>query len=108
MKKYITLTSLIVLMALAVPSSAQVGKSDSAARPAMPGAGAVKMTLVDPKGQAIRPESLPKDVQAQLERVRKAAESLASPPASGEGAAFLITIKCSLPPLKCTITLSAA
>jgi hypothetical protein len=105
--KTITLASLVLFAALAVPGSAQVAKSGASARPLMPAASTVEMKVVDDKGQAIRPESLPKDVQANLDRVRKAAESLAAPGAPGEAAQRIkVTISCGYPPLKCTITVA--
>jgi hypothetical protein len=50
---------------------------------------------------ALLPESLSKDVQANLERVRKAAENIAAPPGPGEAAAHKVkaTISCGYPPL---------
>lgn len=106
MKKQITLISLVLLAAVAGPGSAQVAKS-GAARMAGPAASTVEMKIVDEKGMALKPESLPKDVQANLERVRKAAESIAAP-GPGEAAAqrVRITISCGYPPLKCTITVA--
>jgi hypothetical protein len=70
MKKQITIISLVLLSALAGSGSAQVAKSGVSARPGLPGASAVEVKVMDAKGQSIRPESLPKDVQANLDRVR--------------------------------------
>ena len=107
MKKQITIISLVLMAAFAGPGSAQVAKSGVSARPAMPGASTVELKVVDEKGQPIRPESLPKDVQANLDRVRKAAESLLAPPGPGEAAQRVkVTISCGYPPLKCTITIA--
>lgn len=107
MKKQITIISLLLLAAVAGPGSAQVAKSGMAARQAAPGASAVEMKVVDEKGMALRAESLPKDVQANLERVRKAAESLATTPGSGAAAQRVkVTVSCSHPPLSCTITIA--
>lgn len=111
MRKLTTILSILLLTTLAGPGSAQVGKSSATARPPMAGASAnasaVELKLVDEKGQAIRPESLPKDVQANLDRVRKAAEMLAAPPGPGESAQRVrVTISCGYPPLKCTITVA--
>jgi hypothetical protein len=106
MKKQIILISLVLLAAVAGPGSAQVGKS-GAAKMAGP-ASTVEMKVVDEKGMALRPESLPKDVQANLEKVRKAAESIAAPGPGGAAAAqkVKVTISCSHPPLSCTITVA--
>ena len=107
MKKQITIMSLVLLAFVAGPGNAQVAKSGATARPAGPGASAIEMKVVDEKGMAIRPESLPKDVQANLERVRKAAESLAATPGTGEAAQRVkVTISCGYPPLRCTITVA--
>ena len=108
MKKTTTLILGLVLMtSFAGIGVAQVGTSSMQGQRAVPGASAVEVKVVDAKGQAIKPESLPKDVQANLARVRKAAESLAASP-DGGGAAqkFKITVNCSYPPFSCTITLS--
>lgn len=106
MKKHIALICLVLLAAVAGPGSAQVAKS-GAARMAGPAASMVEVKIVDEKGMAIRPESLPKDVQAKLARVRTAAESLASP-ATGDAAAqkVKVTVSCSYPPFQCTITIA--
>jgi hypothetical protein len=108
MKTQITIISLVLMAALAGAASAQVAKSGMAARQAGPGASAVEMKIVDEKGMALRAESLPKDVQANLDRVRKAAESLATTPGSGAAAAqrVKVTVSCSYPPLSCTITIA--
>ncbi len=86
---------------------AQVGTSSMQGQKPVSAASTVDIKVVDAKGQAIKPESLPKDVQANLARVRKAAESLAASP-DGGGAAqkFKVTVGCSYPPLVCTITIS--
>ena len=105
MKKQIALVSCLVLvMSFAGLGAAQVGRSGMQGQPAVPGASKVDVKLVDAKGQPIRAESLPKDVQAKVERVRKAAEGLVG----GEGGAerLKVTVNCSYPPLNCTITIS--
>ena len=59
------------------------------------------MQLLDARGQAVRAETLPPETQAQVERVRKAAESLAG---GADGMQRIkITVRCSWPPLKCSI-----
>ena len=86
---------------------AQVGTSSMQGQRAVPATSAVEVKVVNAKGQAIKPESLPKDVQANLVRVRKAAESLTANLNGGEAAQkFNITVRCGYPPLSCTITLS--
>jgi hypothetical protein len=108
MKKTTTLILGLVLMtSFASLGVAQVGTSSMQGQRAAPGTSAVEIKVVNAKGQAIKPESLPKDVQANLAQVRKAAESLATNLNGGEAAQkFNITVKCSYPPFNCTITLS--
>lgn len=94
------LAPMIVGPTLAV---AQVGRSAAPGQAASaPGASTVDMRIVDEKGQPVRPESLPREAQVNLERVRKAAESLAA--GDGTGQRVKVTVNCSWPPLRCTIT----
>jgi hypothetical protein len=112
MSKQLAVVSLILLASLAGSAGAQVSKPTMGARPAAmaPAAGAVEVKVVDEKGQALRAEALPKDVQANLERVRKAAESMTVSPDGGAGGGgaqrVKVTVRCSYPPLSCTITVS--
>lgn len=108
MKKSSTLILGAVLMTcFAGLGVAQVGTSSMQGQKPAASASTVEVKVVDAKGQAIKPESLPKDVQANLDRVRKTAESLAaSPDAGGSAQKIRITVGCSYPPLKCTITIS--
>lgn len=97
----------VLLTCFAGLGVAQVGTSSMQGQKAVPAASTVEVKIVDAKGQAIKPESLPKDVQANLGRVRKAAESLAASPDGGGAAQTIrVTVGCSYPPLKCTITIS--
>ena len=73
--------------------------AESAARPAPPPTVPVEITG---PGRQIQEESLPPEARAQVERVRKAAEGLVSPP--GASARVKVTVSCSYPPLSCTIT----
>jgi hypothetical protein len=96
---------LAVLAAVAGLSVAQVGKQGTTPEPqARKATTSTEVTLTDEKGQRIRPESLPPEAQAQLARVRKAAESLMDP--AGTAQKVKVKIECSWPPLKCTITVS--
>lgn len=52
-------------------------------------------------GRPVREESLPPETRAQVERVRKAAESLVGQ--SGTSERPKVKITCSHPPLKCTV-----
>ncbi|MBC3872535.1 hypothetical protein [Undibacterium flavidum] len=108
MKKNIAVVScLVLLLGLTGPSTAQVGKSSMAPAQARAGASAVEVKIMDDKGQAMRADSLPKDVQMKVDRARKAAESMLVP-VGGGGAAerVTVTVSCSYPPLKCTITIA--
>ena len=98
---------LVLLTGFAGLGVAQVGTSTMQGQRAVSKASAVEVKVVDAKGQPIRPESLPKDAQAKLAQVRKAAESLTVPPDGGGGAqAVNISIRCTWEPLNCTITVS--
>jgi hypothetical protein len=104
MKKFVPVVmSLVVLAAVAGLGVAQVGKGtpEPQARKATT---STEVNLTDEKGQRIRPESLPPEAQAQLARVRKAAESMMDP--AGAAQKVKVRIECSWPPLKCTITVT--
>lgn len=49
----------------------------------------------------VREESLPPETRAQVQRVRKAAESLVGQPGTSER--IKVKVTCSYPPLKCTV-----
>lgn len=105
MRKQAVVVALLAPM-LAGPqlALAQVGRSAAPGQAvSAPGASSVEMRIVDEKGQPVRPESLPREAQANLERVRKAAESLAA--GDGTGQRVKVTVNCSWPPLRCTITI---
>lgn len=108
MKKQIAaIFCLVLLVSFAGLGLAQVGTSSKPGQRALPGASALEVKVVDEKGQPVRAESLPKDVQAKLDRVRKAAESLmATPDGAGAAQRMKVTVDCSYPPFKCTITVS--
>jgi len=98
---------LVLLTSLSGLGMAQVGTSTMQGQRAVSKGSSVDVTVVDAKGQPVRPESLPKDAQAKLAQVRKAAESLAASPDGGGGAqAVSISVRCTWEPLKCTITIS--
>jgi hypothetical protein len=79
-----------------------LAQEPSSKRAAMPPA-RIPVTVVE-TGKAIPAESLPPEVQAQIERVRTAAQSLADQ--SGDGAQrFKVSVNCTYPPLRCTITI---
>lgn len=106
-KNFAVASCLVFLIGFAGPSLAQVGKSTMAPMQARAGASAVEVKIVDDKGQAMRAESLPKDVQMKVDRARKAAESMLVPVGGGAAAERVsVTVSCSYPPLKCTITIS--
>lgn len=110
MKKQIAvILGSILLLTLGGLGVAQVGTSSMQGQKAAPSASTLEIRVVDPKGQTIPYETLPKDVQANLERVRKAAESLMVTPGGGGDAQrqrVKVTVSCSYPPLKCTITIN--
>ena len=108
MKRNIAIAScFVLLLGMTDLSSAQVGKSTMAPAQARAGVSAVDVKIMDDKGQALRAESLPKDVQMKVDRARKAAESLLVPVGGGAAAERItVTVSCSYPPLKCTITVS--
>lgn len=103
-KQLARILCLALLVSFAGFGSAQVSKPGAPAQKAMPAASAVNMTVVDDKGQAVKVETLPKEVQDQIHRVRKAAESVIA--GGGTAERVKITIRCSYPPLSCTITIS--
>jgi hypothetical protein len=103
MKKLVTVVlGLVLLATVAGLGVAQVAKQGMPGQPALPGARSVDVKLTDAKGQPVRIESLPPEAQAQVARVRKAAESMVGP--AGTAERLKITVGCSWPPLKCTIT----
>lgn len=64
----------------------------------------VPVTVVDENRKAIQIETLPAEAQAQVERIRTAAQGLLDQ--SGPGAQRLkirVRVGCSWPPLRCTI-----
>lgn len=88
----------------AVDSFAQIKPAPEAARQAGAPVKGVDVKLTDARGQPVRLESLPPDARAQVERVRKAAESLLPP--SGSAEKIKVTVSCTFSPLHCTITVS--
>lgn len=58
--------------------------------------------VITSSGRTIQEESLPPEARAQVERVRKATESLVGQPGTSER--IKVSVTCSHPPLKCTIT----
>lgn len=106
-KNFAVVSCLVLLLGFSGPSVAQVGKSNMAPAQARAGTSAVEVKITDDKGQAMRAESLPKDVQMKVDRARKAAESMLVPVGGGATAERVsVTVSCSYPPLKCTITIS--
>jgi len=91
---------LALALTLASGGFAQDKQGTEIARPAPPPK--VPIEITGPGRRPIREESLPPETQAQVERVRKAAEGLVSPP--GASARVKVTVSCSYPPLSCTIT----
>ena len=97
--------ALLLVPTVATGPFAQTPPAPGAARQAGAPLKGVDVKLTDARGQPVRPESLPPEAQAQLERVRRAAESIMGPPGSTERAKG-ITVSCTWPPLNCTITIS--
>jgi hypothetical protein len=60
----------------------------------------VPVVITSPSGP-VREESLPPETRAQVERVRKAAESLVDQPGTSER--IKVKVTCSFKPLKCTV-----
>jgi hypothetical protein len=105
MKKLVPVVmGFVVLAAVAGLGVAQVGKQGTPEPQARKATTSMEVNLTDEKGQRIRPESLPPEAQAQLAKVRKAAESIAGPGAAAER--LKVKVECSFPPLKCTITVT--
>ena len=87
------------VLASTAGAPAQTKPESENARQASISAQKIPVKVTDASGKAIQVESLPPDSRAQVERVRSAAQSLAGQPAK-----FKVTVNCSYPPLKCTIT----
>lgn len=112
MRKHIAaISSLALLASIANPAFAQVGGRQAGGPPtgvgqpaSAAGGSAIDFRIVDEKGQPVRVESLPKETQADVERVRRAAESLTVPGPGGAATRVKVTVSCSWPPLRCTIT----
>jgi len=80
-------------------------KPGSEARQASISAPKIPVKVTDASGKEVQVESLPPDSRAQVERVRKAADSLvARPGGTAEAAKIKVTVNCTYPPLVCTIT----
>jgi len=97
--------ALTLAAVIATGPFAQTRPAPEAARQAGTPLKGVDIKLTDSRGQPVRRESLPPEAQAQLERVRKAAESMMGPPGSTERIKS-ITIECTWSPLSCTIIIS--
>lgn len=97
--------ALTLAVVVATGSSAQTRPAPEAARQAGAPLKGVDIKLTDARGQPVRRESLPPEAQAQLERVRKAAESMIGPPGGAERIKA-ISINCTWSPLSCTITIT--
>ncbi len=80
---------------------AQARQGTGAARTAAPVPQKVPVVITS-SGRTIQEESLPPETRAQVERVRKATESLVGQPGTSER--IKVSVSCSHPPLKCTIT----
>jgi hypothetical protein len=86
---------------------AAVGQQPAArAGTAAPPQQGIPVKITDASGKPVQLESLPADVQAQVQRVRRAAASVQGPTGGGGAQQLVIDIRCSYPPLKCTITIS--
>jgi hypothetical protein len=83
---------------------AQTKPGNESSRQASIPAQRIPVKVTDANGKAVQVESLPPDSRAQVERVRSAAESLMGQPATAEKSKVKVTVNCSWPPLKCTIT----
>lgn len=102
MNRKLTFSTFGLALALTLVAGAFAQESSSkrvAASPAM-----VPVTITQ-AGRPIPIESLPPEAQAQVERVRQAAQGLADNPESG-AQKVRITVKCTWEPLNCTITIS--
>ncbi len=83
---------------------AQTKPASENARQASMAAQRIPVKITEANGKPVPVESLPADGRAQVERVRSAAESLMGQPGAAEKSKTRVTIECSWPPLKCTIT----
>ena len=102
MKRKLRFATFGLVLALTLVAGALAQEPSSRRAVAMP-AVEVPVTVVE-NGKTVAIESLPREAQAQIERVRASAQNLAS--SSGAGAQrFKVTVNCSYPPLKCTITI---
>jgi hypothetical protein len=102
-----TLVCFLSFLTFAGMGLAQVSRSAMTGPQTPPGSSAIKMKVVDQKGQVVQRESLPKEAQADLDRVRRAAESLLADSGGGTAAQKIkIDINCTWKPLNCTIVIS--
>ena len=90
----------------AVAALGQQPQPAARARAAAPPEQGIPVKITDASGKPVKLESLPADVQAHVQRVRRAAASIQGPGGGGEAQQLTIDINCSYPPLKCTITIS--
>jgi hypothetical protein len=91
-----------ISLALAGGGLAQEKQGTETARMA-PTAPQTVPVVITSQGRPMREDALPAATRAQVERVRKAAEGLANP--AGTSERIKVTVECSYPPLKCTITI---
>lgn len=102
MKRQLRFATFGLVLALTLVAGALAQEPSSRRAAAISPVG-VPVTVVQ-NATAVAVESLPPEVQAQIGRVRTAAQNLAGP--SETGAQRLnVTVDCTYPPLRCTITI---
>ena len=94
-----------ILFALMLTAGAFVSSTEgTAAAKASAPQKDVPVKIADKSGRTLKVESLPRETQAQVERARQAARSLLEPGSGGPNEKIKVTVSCSHPPLKCTLT----
>jgi hypothetical protein len=101
-KRKLRIATFGLALALTLVAGALAQESSSRRAAAITPAG-IPVTVIE-DGKAIAVESLPPESQAQIGRLRSAAQSLAGPSETG-AQRFKVTVNCTYPPLKCTITI---
>lgn len=102
MKRKLKCATFGLVLALTLVAGA-LAQEQSARRSAAMTPGMMPVTVTE-NGKAVPVESLPPEVQAQIGRVRSAAQNLAGPSDTG-AQRFKVTVDCTYPPLRCTITI---
>lgn len=103
--KRITLAFATILVALMLTAGAFVPSKDTAQAAVLdpPPQKEIVVTIVDKKNRPMKLESLPRESQAQVERVKRSARTLLDSGSSGPNEKLKVSIECTYPPLKCKL-----